>query len=376
MTKFDIVIIGGGPAGSMTGIRLQKMGYRTCLIDKAVFPRTKLCGGLLTQKSIDLIAAQCPGLNPADFVVEETNSVDFYFKNERVTTCTTEQGYFFTERKNFDHRLVQSYVQAGGTLLENTRIKTEAIDLQANTLRVDDENIGFDFLVGADGCNSILGKKLQLQRHDSFCIEGELDKATRQDKEFRIYFGVAKNGYGWYFPKNNYYSVGIGGDNADKRVRMQADQFFADLSKGPIKQVKGAPIPSGKAISLSKLPPNCLLVGDAAGYIDPITGEGLYYALQSGVLAADAIDRASKAGTKNASKDYLKLVEPIRKELRFAFRLQQILYWPFVLRWFMNYLKTHQSFARFYLEQVMSTNQSSYNRFIWSQLGRKLGLRK
>ena len=69
MQSYDVLIIGGGPAGAMTGIELQKKGFSTCIIDKASFPRTKLCGGLLTQKSMDLVTRHCPGLDPEDFIV-------------------------------------------------------------------------------------------------------------------------------------------------------------------------------------------------------------------------------------------------------------------------------------------------------------------
>ena len=372
MQKFDIIIIGGGPAGSMTGIELQQKGFKTCIVDKSSFPRTKLCGGLLTQKSIDLISKHCPNLDKSNYIVEETNSVDFYFKSERITNYKTNAKYFFTERTVFDNLLIKEYESKGGLIIENARIKTNDIDSLQNTVTIKSKKYQFKFLIGADGCNSILSKKEKIKRYDSFCIEGEIIKESKQEKEFRIYFGVAKNGYGWYFPKNEHYSVGIGGDNSNKMIRNKANLFFSNLTNNQINNVKGAFIPSGKSVNLNKLPKNWLLVGDAAGYIDPITGEGLYYALQSGILAAEAVDISCKNEDNLALKYYLNNVLPIRKEIRFALLLQKALYFPFILKLFMNYLKNHKTFALFYLERVMSTNDSNYRNFIWLYLYKKL----
>ncbi|GMT45263.1 MAG: NAD(P)/FAD-dependent oxidoreductase [bacterium] len=364
MWKFDVIIIGGGPSGAMSGIELQKRGIKTCIIDKSTFPREKLCGGLLTQKSVDLIKKYCPDIKHEDFIVENTHKVDFYHKGQKVTTFKTDMSYSFTERKIFDFLLIQNYKRLGGTLFENKRIRKDNIDLENNTIQIDTETFNYKVLIGADGCNSILTKKKQIKRFDSFCLEGELKKENIEEKEFSIYFGRVKNGYGWYFPKKDYYSVGIGGDNSNKSLKKQAELFFEKISSGSISNIKGAFIPSGRLFNYEKFNNNTLVVGDAAGYTDPITGEGLYYALLSGVYAAETTIETIQLNSLNFKKTYLKKTRFIRKNIKYALFLQKILYCPLVLSLFMRFIKNHKSFVLFYLENVMSTNKYNYINFI------------
>ncbi len=364
MWKFDVIIIGGGPSGAMSGIELQKKGIKTCIIDKSTFPREKLCGGLLTQKSIDLIKKYCPDIKREDFIVEKTNELDFYHKGQKVTTFKTSIAYFFMERKTFDFLLIQKYKRLGGTLFENKRIRKDNINLKGNAIHIDTEIFSYKVLIGADGCNSILTKKKQIKRFDSFCLEGELKKESIEEKELSIYIGGVKNGYGWYFPKKDYYSVGIGGDNSNKSLKKQAELFFEKISSKNISNIKGAFIPSGRLFNHKKLNNNTLIVGDAAGYTDPITGEGLYYALLSGIYAAEAINETIQLNVLDFKKTYLKKTRLIRKNIRYALFLQKILYYPPVLSLFMSSIKNHRSFVLFYLDKVVSTNKYNYKNFI------------
>lgn len=371
MEDFDVIIIGGGPAGAAAGIELLKKGYRCCIIDKAKFPREKLCGGLLTGKTIDLLAGLCPSVDPSEFVVEQTSKVDFYFNTTRVATIAGRQTYYFTRRKDFDHMLIREYLALGGELVENERLKPAGIETGKNRLSLSSGSYGYRYLVAADGCNSVLTKKYGIKRRDAFCLEGECVRDAMQEKDFRIYFGLAKNGYGWYFPKKDHYSVGMGGDNSKKDIAAKADKFFGSMACR-VDHIRGAFIPSGRLFSFRRLAPNTLAVGDAAGLIDPVTGEGLYYALLSGMRAAESIHQCSAAGREKVKSLYLDNIRDLRKEIRAALFYQRILYLPTVMGWFMRYLKKHSSFAIFYLDKVMSTNEYSYRNFIWSYILRKM----
>lgn len=363
MEHYDIIIIGGGPAGSMTGITLQKKGYKTCIIDKSAFPRDKLCGGLLTVKTMELIRDYCPGLDPDDFVVAKTNKVDFYLGQTKVNTFDTVNTYYLTERKVFDLTLIEEYKKNGGILFEKERVKPADIDFNNCTIQTDSKKWSYTYLVGADGCNSMLLRKTGVKRSFNYCIEGEAPRDSDTKEEIKIFFGVARNGYGWYFPKKEYDCVGIGGENAGKTILKQAKQFFHQLGLEADNQ-KGAPIPSGKHPDMSGLPDNTLVVGDAAGLIDPITGEGIYYALLSGVYAARAIDATIHSQSGSAAVYYSICMKQLRKNSDGALRLQKILYLPFILSWFIKRLRRKPSFGLFYLEKVISTNELNYSNFI------------
>lgn len=363
MKQYDVIIIGGGPAGSMTGITLQKRGYKTCIIDKSAFPRDKLCGGLLTVKTMQLLQKECPAIDPDHFIVKQSNRVHFYLGSEKVTTFQMKEPCYLTERTLFDYALIGEYLRYGGEVLENRRVKAADIHFTSQTLQAGQERLGYSYLVGADGCNSVLLKKRGRKNYNYFCIEGAIPSDRGSQDEMKIFFGVTGNGYGWQFPKIGYDCVGVGGAHKESNILQQADTFFGQLGIEPESR-KGAPIPSGKLPNLKGLPNNVLLVGDAAGFADPITGEGIYLALLSGLHAGKAIDAADYDGRKSAAGHYGALLKPLRKNIAAAFRLQKILYRPFILKRFMHHLTKKPAFGLFYLEKVIATNEYDYRSFI------------
>ena len=363
MHRFDIIIIGGGPAGAMAGITLQKKGYNTCIIDKSTFPREKLCGGLLTVKTMELLREHCPTLNPDHFVVKQSNRVHFYLGQEKVTSYQMKNTCYLTERSLFDHVLIEEYIRNGGEVMENQRIKPADIDFDTRTIQTGSHTYGYSYLVGADGCNSLLLKKSGVKNSNFYCIEGELSPDSDQMEEMMIFFGVAENGYGWQFPKKGYDCVGIVEMNSDKNILQHAGLFFSQLDIEPTNQ-RGAPIPSGRQPDLSLLPDNTIVVGDAAGFVDPITGEGIYFALLSGLYGAEAIDAAISKQDISAAAHYTALVKPLRRNIAAALRLQKLLYRPIVLKKFMHHLRKRPAFGLYYLEKVIATNAYDYRNFI------------
>jgi len=363
MEKYEIIIIGGGPAGSMTGITLQKRGYKTCIIDKSAFPREKLCGGLLTVKTMELLREQCPAIDPNHFVEKQTNRVHFYLASEHVTTFQMKAPCYLTERTLFDHILIGEYRRNGGEVIENRRVKPADIDFTSQTLQTGSQELGYRYLVGADGYNSVLLKKSGGNIKKNYCIEGEVSRDPGKEEEMKVYFGVSGKGYGWQFPKKGYDCVGIGGENYDRSILQHAYAFFNQIGVEPDNQ-KGAPIPSGRKPNLSGLPDNTIVVGDAGGFTDPITGEGIYYALSTGLYAGEAIDAAISEGGTRAAFHYAMRVRPLRRNIAAALRLQKILYRPIVLKWFMRHLRKRPSFGLFYLEKVIATNEYDYRNFI------------
>ena len=364
MQSYDVLIIGGGPAGAMTGIELQKQGFSTCIVDKETFPRNKLCGGLLTPKSMDLVTRHCPGLDPEDFIVERAHAVDFYYEGKKVNRFHPNAVYCLTERMIFDDRLIRYYLEHGGKIMQNIAIKQGDIHFRENAITIDTKKVGYTYLVGADGCNGVFSKAARIKRHDYLCLEGNLPRDPDKEKELRIYFGVAKQGYGWYFPKKEHYCTGMGGKGSGSTLRDQANRFFNQVSDLPVQQVKGAFIPSGKRLKTGHIPKNAIPVGDAAGFADPVTGEGLYYAMLSGILAAHAINDSAKNKKRNALRLYNKNARIIRTSIRAALFWLKVLYFPPVFRAFMKHLQTHKNFALFYLKKVIATGECSYRNFV------------
>jgi menaquinone-9 beta-reductase len=366
MNDFDVIIVGGGPSGVMAGIELQRQGRKTCIIDKAIFPRDKLCGGGLTQKTMDLLAAYCPEITPEQYVLSKTQRVDFYYQTTPITHSVMAMPCFFTDRKLLDYSLIELYKKKGGTLFENFRVTPKHIDFENDRVHCNGETLQYRYLVGASGCSSLFTKPIGIKRNDYFCVETHLLKESPNVNEpCRIYFGAVKRGYGWCFPKNDYDVRGIGGENIDKRLPKQAERFFDTVTPLSRQPSKGASIPSGKSIHALSIRHNVLLVGDSAGFIDPITGEGIYYALLSGIYAAEAIGEAID-GAGKLPAIYAKKCREIKRNMRWGFLFVRMLYSDTVMRYFIRALQTHPNFVRYFLDEVMSTYRKNYKNFIWN----------
>lgn len=372
MNKYTVIIIGGGPTGAMCGIELQKAGVSTCIIDRAVFPRDKLCGGLLTKKTLDLLGKSCQEIPPEEFVIDKTDSVKLYYRNEKVIEFTSRIPFYFTDRKILDHVLIKHYQKLGGTVYENTKISLEKIDNEFNTLKLNNESLRYEVLVGAYGCGNLFTRWISKDPRYTFCIEGKVGKDPTE-KNIEIYFGLIRRGYGWNFPKKDHLAIGIGGENDKRNVRDVFNAFIREVTPKDVFSIHGAPVPSGRLVNFKKLRSNLLLVGDAAGFIDPITGEGIYYALLSGKVAADSILQATRAEDPHYRDIYLANIRKIRKNITYAYFLKAILYNSFVLKHFMHFIRKHHSFALFYIEEIVSQYKYGYKDFMWHYLRERFG---
>ncbi|MDP4201256.1 MAG: geranylgeranyl reductase family protein [Bacteroidota bacterium] len=366
MKEFDVLIIGGGPSGALTGIELQKRGFNTCIIDKASFPREKLCGGGLTLKTIELLDTYCPELDKNAFILGQSDNVDFYYKTDQITHTKINTPYFFTDRKLLDASLIELYKEKGGTLLENTRINAKDINFAENTILLGNDSLRYKYLIGACGCSTLLTKPFGISRNDYFCVETRVAKETTEKQPFRIYLGPVQNGYGWYFPKNDHDVIGVGGKNTNKTLPKQAELFFQEVTKTTGLPSKGAFIPSGKKINALSVTDNTILVGDAAGFIDPITGEGLYYALLSGIFASESVLEASGNPKRSLQKIYTCKCSKIKKNMKWGYLYHKVLHADRVTPYFIKALQNHPHFVKYYLEDVISTYRFNYKNFIWT----------
>jgi geranylgeranyl reductase family protein len=328
---FDAVVIGGGPAGSAAAFTLASANLSTCLIDKSAFPRDKLCGGLVTQRSKKIFESVFRK-QWRDNLVSASSDIRFCSNGKPLVTLSpidhrTEM--YFTMRIRFDAYLVDLASMAGASLKLGRKV--DLIDIDRNRLALDNgEEIEFKYLIGADGVNSQVAKKLFGSSFNEatvgFGLEVEVPKEhlSVQKNVVEIDFAAARWGYGWIFPKDKTYTIGIGGIhrlNPDLKVQLASYLKIKDLD---IKnyQVKGQYIPFGEC---RKHPGsgNVLLCGDAAGTVDPITGEGIAYAMQTGHAAGlavvDAHTRLARDAMTMYSQSYGKVSRSINQARRWRY---------------------------------------------------------
>ncbi len=334
MTQFDIIVIGAGPAGSSAATWAAKQGRSVALIDKASFPRNKLCGGLFTERSRTYyheIFGQDVDL--AHAVTRE--EIAFWHEGRELAVLSDIPPLHLTMRLDLDAAMFAHALDAGVEDFTGQAIAelTEtAVKLRNGT------TLTAAVIIGADGVNSIVAKQLFGKSFDTKTIgfgleiEAPLSAQDPAEQPLRIDFAAATWGYGWSFPKQGSTTVGVGGlraPNPDMKDHMQCYMRTLGLPSEAVK-IKGHHLPFG---DFRPTPgrAHILLAGDAAGLVDPITGEGIAFAMKSGQLAAQAACDALKANAPHTAIDLYKTeLRDMHRNLRIARNLRRIIFAP---RW-------------------------------------------
>jgi len=321
-TTYDVIIIGGGPAGSTSGYLLSKAGLKVIIVDKARFPRKKLCAGLLTQKTVQLI----------DFLFHETveslrkkdviNFESCYYEVFSRDRCIAKirhrnRPFYYVDRSVYDNFFLQKAKEEGAEILEGEMAistdyrKNEVVTSSGKTLRS-------KYIIGADGVYSRVRRKLFSEKQNSelwqrglattFEVFIDRKKVRNAPESYsRIYYGFVKWGYAWVFPNKDRVIIGLGGLNIKNGKKMLSSfrEFLSSLGLANCSEIqapKGHAVPYGNFLK-NPVRESTLLVGDAAGFADPMLGEGIYYAHKSAQLASLAIIQEIREG-KNVGATY------------------------------------------------------------------------
>jgi geranylgeranyl reductase family protein len=336
-TEYTLIIVGAGPAGSAAAFTAASLGIHTCVIDKRAFPRDKLCGGLVTgrSKKIFEIVFRRPW-DQSLFLASDT--IRFFSNNRFLADNVGYSTLYFTMRQDFDAYLLS--LVNGDTVTVMLETEINQLDIRNGRLVLGNGNtLLFKYLIGADGVNSQVAKTLFGTSFNpstiGFGLEVEVPRSDMNDPSDRVEidFGTAKWGYGWTFPKKTSFTIGVGGIhrlNTDLRARLATflSQRQLDIANY---EVKGQYIPFGEFRSIPGVD-NILLCGDAAGVVDPISGEGIAYAMQTGSAAARAVGECekAKAGSMPALSFYQREYSAVATQLRQA-RAWRFLIFPAVI---------------------------------------------
>lgn len=328
VTCFDVVIVGAGPAGSTAARELAQGGARVCLLDKARFPRPKACGGALSPRVLRYLPAGVERLLRA-----RIQRAVFTFRSGGPfeVTSAVPMGFMIC-REEFDTWLRTLAEEAGACVWEEVavrRVERVGARLVVHAL---DELIRASWVIGADGVNSLVSSQLFSRRTDAKLIGLEAELPWRVgglDGTVLIDVGRSSGGYAWAFPKGDHLNVGVMLEMSRGRELRGALKAFlrgvpgapSDVGAGgqiaPVAAVCGQPVPCAEGAAL--------LVGDAARLVDPLLGEGIYYAVKSGSLAAKAL--LSGKDAEDATFRYREAIaQGIWPDLRAASRLASLLH--------------------------------------------------
>ncbi|SNR80469.1 hypothetical protein SAMN06265370_1284 [Puniceibacterium sediminis] len=263
--------------------------------------------------------------------IPHRDAISFCAFGQEVGQFTGIQPLHMTMRRDLDHALVQAALAAGATDLTGQRV--DAIDADAPTVTLRDQCITAPLMVAADGVNSATARALFGRAFDpqkiGFALEVEVPTETPPDTPVRIDFGAADWGYGWDFPKVCGRTIGVGGmmqRNTDLKASLAT--YLSQLGVTTDSPVKGQFLPFG---SYRRIPGQgtVLLVGDAAGLVDPITGEGIAYAMKSGQLAAQsAIGALHRGNPGSALPRYRAALRPIHRAIDQARMIRPLIFLP------------------------------------------------
>ena len=314
--KYDVLVVGAGPAGSMAAMKAAEGEAETLIVEKQKLPRFKLCGG-----------------NIANWVVVKLGIPEEVLdrKYTSITFCTPPKyekqnfpvpgAYWGVYRDRFDYHLTEMAVKAGAEVRDGIHIRDVIKEGGAirGVVTSDGEQIHADVVIACDGVYSLIARKSGLwdkwftERGESwkdnvaFCmgVEMKLDNDVIDERfgdSYVIFTGkeIAPLGYGWIFPKDGMVSVGVG--SAAGMMDKKPDEYLRYFMKHPaaaqfleggeVVLERGAYIPYRRAFTPSYMA-GLLVAGDAAGMVSPITGEGVFFAvragLEAGVTAAEAV---------------------------------------------------------------------------------------
>lgn len=319
MEKYDVIIVGGGPAGSTAGYYIN--GLKTLIVDKYDFPRHKACGGGL--------------MSERDWSLEFENYAKI--KNKlKAFSCDSIKFYWnkvFIAQRKFKHLLDQvSRYELDDLLLKEALSKGNISFLKFNLKEIKRAKLGdkngfvvsdgmrqifCHYLIGADGFNSrvakFLGNRLLKNHQMGHCLEYDI-VCEKKTKDIHVSPGYSLEiGYGWIFPTARGYQLGVG---LTRKLRKNLKTYLDSFSRWAVEKqlipekYKVEKI-SGGCLPLKITPKYCtdntMLCGDAMGLVKVLTGEGIYYAMKSGKIAGQLLS----ASGENIKKRYKKAVRPL-----------------------------------------------------------------
>ncbi len=291
MERFDAIVVGAGPAGSTAAFRLSRAGARVLLLDRARFPRDKPCGGGLTYRAVRQLPV------PVDAVVEDVvERVELGFRyGKRFERRSDAPLVLMTQRRRLDSHLAEQAAAAGADFRDGVRATALELEDNGATVRFDGAAASAPVVIGADGVNGLTARALGLldTRRHGVALEGNV-RYGQDEARFRgralLDLGTVPGGYAWAFPKGDHVNVGVGGWQSEgPRLRGYLERACAGygLSHERLRELRGYRLPM-RGPGERPVRGCALAVGDAAGLIDPFSGDGIYEALVSARLAAEA----------------------------------------------------------------------------------------
>jgi geranylgeranyl reductase family protein len=310
-SKFDVIISGCGPSGSLLGYLLSSEGIKTLIIEKKNFPRYKICAGGLQHRVLTLIP-----FDVSSVIEKSLKRIFFSFRGKDSFLREYDSYLIHTvDRRKFDFFMAEIARENGCTISFGENVKDYEQETKYLTVFTDRGNYRSSILVGADGIRGTVHKNIVSGHKIKKILGYEVERlySSNDKKKYGntagLDFGCVKMGYTWAFPKKDKISYGIGGpENMALSMKRYFTRFLYSNNGSCIKdKIMAQCIPIR-----SKDTPLCkeriLTIGDAACLGDGFTGEGLFNAFRSSHLALSSIKKAL-ASADYSFNDYSEAVQ-------------------------------------------------------------------
>ena len=320
--KYDVIIIGAGAAGASAAYELANRGADVLVLEKEKLPRYKTCGGGVVHRAIEKLPFNTDGIIERNF-----NTIDIYDHETDLFFNVTREKPVITMmmRADLDNLIISEAVKIGAEVNDGVKAIRVVNNNESIEVITGGTTLKADFVIAADGAFGISAKICGMNKN-FFRVPAIECEVSLPDDEFDYYknstrfdFGFIPHGYAWVFPKKNHISVGIA---SMKKLRVNLndylEKYFAMLGLKDVSNIEkhGHIIPI-IPFRLKPVYKRILLTGDTVGLADPITTEGISYAIESGQLAAKAILDGCKDHQK-VEEIYSKSLKPLFNELNYA----------------------------------------------------------
>ncbi len=353
---YDIIIVGGGPAGTSAALYAHKMGLKTIILDKNTFPRDKICGDALSGKSVKYmrelgVLDQVPNLNGSTirritFGSPSHKQFDIHLNNPQ-NKGDIKEGYVIP-REIYDNFLFEKAKEVT-EIIENFNVndliyENNKIIGISGKHKKEVHEIYAPLILGCDGAKSTIARKLGFHTEDqentAIAIRCYYEGVKGLTDQIELHFvDEVLPGYFWLFPAgDNIANIGLGlSKKFAKKDERKLSQILDEVTASPyfkdrfsdakkLEKPKGWSLPLGR-IQRPSYGDGFMLLGDAAGLIDPFTGEGIGNAMASAKFAVEVASEAKKNNdySKDVLSKYHKLVwDELGSELRTSTKLQNL----------------------------------------------------
>ena len=385
----DVIVVGAGPSGAVTAAFLAQQGYDVLLLDRKGFPREKICGDAVPASGVEMLfrlgleaKVKAAAARGEFYPVTQMLLISPKGRDLIAPFAKREDGLdsYIAPRIYFDEMIQQHAIESGaafqvaqvkGPLLENGRVV--GVEAKVNGRY---QPIRSKIVVGADGATSVIARSLRgaddqyEDKHRAIAIRAYLDDMEEipQTVEFYLYDGILP-GYAWIFPIGKQsVNIGLGMRldlfrNQEKSLEQMLVEFmaFPDIKKrllneSGLKNQATWQLNFGSKQHKQYAFDGALLVGDAAGFVNPLTGGGIYNGMISGELAAKTIHEALTA--KNTTRQQLKIYktrchDAMWESMKTSYRIQQcLLHFPYAVDWLMKIFRENSSLTKTFLSKL------------------------